>query len=180
MSCKINKLFTNIAAGIFLLLAGCTNYEGYQRLKMPDEYLGTVMLPETWEILERDEANDFIRFADRESGNIIAEEYSRGIYISYGNGSVIDERIYNEKFKNYRLKESVESSGNSNGGQYSILRFLFEGEVIETGRLWFSGYPGDSNYSVEFYFLCSVEKETLSKIAKSYQYDTFVSSVKSR
>lgn len=159
----------SIMLGVCFSFSGCINYDGYRRVKLPDEQLGSVMLPENWEVTTE---NGYLCFKDADSGEIIAEEHFRGIYIYdiyYDIEKITDERVYNEKFKDYIELEGIEGSGNSNGGQYGIFRCMVEGKEMELGSLLFIGR--NSNYSLEMYVIQEVPSEVLSKIAKSYEYE---------
>ena len=161
---RLKSFLVSIAFIACFVLASCTNYDGYKRVKLPDDALGSVMLPNEWVVTKE---NEKIQFVDANTGDVIAEEYYKGIYIHYGSGELIDERVYNEKFQNYIVIEGVEASGNSNGGQYEVFRCRIEASEIKIGSLLFIG--NDSNYSLKMYTLHEVPSEILSKIAKSYE-----------
>ena len=174
---KLKKLeigLISILLSICFLFSGCINYDGYRRVNLLDEQLGSVMLPENWEVTTE---NGYMYFLDADSGEVIAEEHFRGIYIHDlyydSNGKlceeITDERRYNEKFENYVESEGIEASGNSNGGQYGIFLCVYEGREFEMRSLLFIGT--NSHYSLEMYVLQAVSTEVLSAIAKSYQYE---------
>ncbi len=172
----IMSLFSGIIAlAQFFFYSQCSqDYDGYRRVNLPDEQLGSVMLPENWEVTTED---GYMYFLDADSGEVIAEEHFRGIYIHdlYYDSSgklceeITDERRYNEKFENYVESEGIEASGNSNGGQYGIFLCMYEGREFEMRSLLFIGT--NSHYSLEMYVLQEVSTEVLSAIAKSYQYE---------
>lgn len=163
----IMSLFSSIIALVqFFFYSQCSqDYDGYRRVNLPDEQLGSVMLPENWEVTTED---GYMYFLDADSGEVIAEEHFRGMYYHIGN-TTTDERRYNEKFENYVWIEGIKGSGNSNGGQYGVFLCMYEGREFVMRRLYFFG--GNSNYSLEMYVLQEVSTEVLSAIAKSYQYE---------
>lgn len=162
---KIEIGLISILFSICFLFSGCINYDGYRRVNLLDEQLGSVMLPENWEVTTE---NGYMYFLDADSGEVIAEEHFRGRYYHIGN-KTIDERRYNEKFENYVRVEGIEGSGNSNGGQYGVFLCMYEGKELVMRRLFFFG--SDSSFSLEMYVLQEVSTDVLSKIAKSYEYE---------
>ena len=162
---KIEIGLISILCSICFLFYGCINYDGYRRVNLLDEQLGSVMLPENWEVTTE---NGYMYFLDADSGEVIAEEHFRGRYYHIGN-KTIDERRYNEKFENYVRVEGIEGSGNSNGGQYGVFLCMYEGKELVMRRLFFFG--SDSSFSLEMYVLQEVSTDVLSKIAKSYEYE---------
>ena len=162
---KIEIGLISILFSICFLFSGCINYDGYRRVNLLDEQLGSVMLPENWEVTTE---NGYMYFLDADSGEVIAEEHFRGRYYHIGN-KTIDERRYNEKFENYVRVEGIEGSGNSNGGQYGVFLCMYEGKELVMRRLFF--FFLFSSFSLEMYVLQEVSTDVLSKIAKSYEYE---------
>lgn len=143
---------------ILACLTGCINYEGYERVDLPNEQLGSVMLPENWEIVSNE---GWMTILNTDTEEVIAEELRQGYYINN-----TDERAYNPKYSGYAFVEYISGSGNSNGGQYSICKYNNGQLEIELKTLSFSGR--DSRYDSTFYILQEVSIDILSKIAKSY------------
>ena len=146
----------------FFCLTGCVNYEGYKRVDIPNEQLGSVMLPENWEIISQE---GWMTIFDAETKEIVAEELTHGCFYSIG-GNYTDERVYNPKYSDYVLLEGITGSGNSNCGQYSIRKYNNGQSDVELKILYFFGR--DSNYCSEFCMVQDVSIDVLSKIAKSY------------
>ena len=140
-----------------------TFYKGYW-CQIPKECIGTVKLPIKWEAKEE---NGLVYFFDKETGEIIAEEYS------FTKDYRESNKIINPKYQDYELKESDSITGNSNGSQYfwRIYRVKETGEEIKFFGLTFSGDYGEANLTM---FLLREESESLMRqVTRTYKYPQY-------
>lgn len=147
------------------LLTGCTNYSGYKDVKIPDDNIGTLKIPNHWQFEVDD---DWIQIIDTEKNEIIGIQWDKGLY--YYTGTVLyDERLFNPYFDNYERVKSDLKSGNSNGAQWGDNTWEMSSITYYYKFLLFNGSE-DSSYNIRIIIIDnSIEDSVLSNIAKSYK-----------
>lgn len=135
------------------------DYDGFIRYDIPDELVGTVMLPEEWEIVIDDDG--WIQIMDTSTEEVIAEEIQRCWYSREKN---YDEN--NPKYSEIFPLEYVWGTSHSNGGQYCSSNGSTGSEI------WTWDFHSDiERYYVRLYILREdFSKEFIQQIANSYRY----------
>ena len=148
-----------------LLLTSCIDYSDYKDVKIPDDNIGTVKIPNHWEF---EVIDDWIHVVDTAKDETIGIQWYKGVYYTIGS-HVYDERIYNPYFDNYTRLSSSFVSGNSNGSQWGQVSFEKEDILYEYRLIYFIGSL-DSSYLTEIIIIDElVDDVVLSNIAKSYK-----------
>ncbi len=163
--CTMKKITCYFLIMLLLLIGCASKYEGYQEVKIPDENIGSVMIPNNWEFVT--EAG-WIYIVDSNTNDILAFEYARGNYYWVGTQNY-DERQFNPLYVDYLQKETVQDlTGNSNLSNCYILEFEIDGNTKDLLSLVFTSFD-DSRYSIKFIFDSSeIDQTILINIADSY------------
>jgi hypothetical protein len=146
---------------LLILLTGCVNsnqYEGYIQVKIPDNRIGTVYIPEEWAFYEED---SWIYIKDINSSEIIAIEYIKNEGAQELNPYVAE---YTEILKIRDL------TGNSNNSNCYVFRYEVNGESLDLIRLSFASLADeDVTRVILFVFLDSnINEDIIIKISESY------------
>lgn len=146
------------------LLTGCKDYSEYKEVKIPDDNLGRVKIPNHWEF---EVVDDWIQIIDTKKDEIIGIQWDKGLY--YYVGTVLyDERLFNPYFDDYERVKSDLKSGNSNGAQWGDNTWEMSSISYDYKFLLFNGSE-DSSYNIRIIIIDdSVEDSVLSNIAKTY------------
>ncbi|MDD4070525.1 MAG: hypothetical protein PHF05_08790 [Candidatus Izemoplasmatales bacterium] len=149
----------------FSLLGCSSKYEGYQEVKIPDEMLGTIMMPNNWQF---EVINEWIYIMDNDTGSIIAFQYYKGLYYWVGTEEH-NELIFNPQYDGYeKLSVVKDLTGNSNLSNCNLFEFNIDGENSEILGLYFTSNI-DFHYSIEFIFIAlEINQKILINIADSY------------
>ena len=132
------------------------DYDGFVRYNIPDELVGTVMLPEEWEIVTDEEG--WIQFIDKTTGEVLAEQIDKN-YKDYNE--------YNLKYSEFFPLEYGFGTGYSCGGQYYIWNTSTGIEI----RTWDFYSDIETSYCIRLYILREdFSDEFLRQIASSYLY----------
>lgn len=146
-------------------LTGCTDYSDYKEVKIPDDNLGRVKIPNHWEF---EVVDDWIQIIDTTKDKVIGIQYYKGDYYMI-NQTVHDERLYNPYFDDYEFIAEGITSGNSNGGNYGYKEIKVDGIKRNYSYLLFNGIK-NHRYDIAVIMIGdSVEDSILSNIAKSYE-----------
>jgi hypothetical protein len=157
----MRKYKLHISIILLILLTGCVNskqYEGYIQVKIPDNRIGTVYIPEEWAFYEED---NWIYIKDINSSEIIAIEYIKSEGVQELNPYVAE---YTEILKLRDL------TGNSNNSNCYVFRYEVNGESLDLIRLSFASLADeDVTRVILFVFLDpNINEDIIIKISKSY------------
>ena len=135
------------------------DYIDYYTVQLPKGY-GTVKLPKSWELKEE---NGLILFVDKESDEIIAEEFR------CGKKGYHERVLTNEKYKNYTEVEFVDSFVDSRGGYTQIINYNTgeSGEIVKSIVFYFSDKLSSPLEMISFK---EIPEKTVKLITKSYGY----------
>jgi hypothetical protein len=148
-----------------LILTSCINYSNYKDVKIPDDNIGTVKIPNHWEFKVID---DWIHIIDTEKDEIIGIQWDKGLYY-YVDTILYDERLFNPYFDDYERVKSDLKSGNSNGAQWGHNTWEMSSISYDYKFFLFNGSE-DSSYNIRIIMIDnSIKDSVLSDIAKSYK-----------
>lgn len=166
MNGKMKRKIIKSAVSLYLtlsigLLTACKvyNYAGFVRYDLPDDLVGTVMLPGQWETVT--DKRGWIQFVDTTTGEVVAEQIRR---VRYRNDREEEER--NSKYADLFPLEYVFGTGYSDGGQVYIWTIPSGIEI----RTW-QFYSDANNYCITLYILREdFTEDFIWQIAFSYRY----------
>ncbi|MGD9909853.1 MAG: hypothetical protein AB7U79_04510 [Candidatus Izemoplasmatales bacterium] len=155
----MKKIITCALIIVFFLIGCSSNSNGYQKVNIPDEKLGSVELPLDWDFVESDGWISIINSDTQES--LAIEEY-HGMY---------GEWAYNEYFESYSRIELISSDySGSTGAHFSLYRFSTPDGEMELYTIFMQS-NNDPGYSTSFVFLVEAMDTTiLQEIIASYSY----------
>ena len=148
-----------------IFITGCSNkYKNYKQVDLPDNKLGSIKIPNNWELFTDNDGWMIIKNSDDDS--IIAKQYYYGE--NYLKGSIRhDSRVYNPYFDDYSFEKTVYKSGNSNQCQWGVYLVEIEQEIIDYMFLRFG--PSGLYYYVKMIIIDEkVDSMIIENIAKSY------------
>lgn len=151
---------------VLVTLVGCRqDMTGFHEVKIPDEMLGRVWLPDDWNIITTD---SWMYIVSSETGEVLAFQYSkRDAYWVDSQKFLLYE--VNPNFSDYVELEVIDHlTGNSNLSNCAITEFLVDEEKMELLDIYFmSGI--NTLYVVHFVVLSGkIDQTDLIKVSKSY------------
>lgn len=146
---------------ILFYLTGCVvawQYEGYNIVKIPDERIGTVYLPDEWFFYEE---NNWIYIKEIYSSEIVAIEYLKS------EGTQVLNTDVTEYIEIMKIRDLT---GNSNKSNCYMFRYQVDGETMDLIRLSFASLSGDEvTRVILFVFLDpNINEDIIIKMSKSY------------
>ncbi len=150
---------------MLVFLVGCASeYSGFREIKIPDESIGTVMLPDNWNFITD---NGWLYIEDSETGDIIAFQHSRGLHYWIASEEY-DEREFNPSYEYEKIGVIDYITGNSNLSNCSLGEYIIDVENIQLYEIYFTSGQ-DYHYSIFFVFISDeIDLKILEKISKSY------------